>query len=227
MPQETNFANESTIPAPPVSDGGNESSERAHGLPKEKEKKNEVSADMNEIFDQIASGLYNLASMLVGEGDDSMRLVETALTDAEISICQDSSQARRSSRRALSASALEILEQRDPGSLAAPGELAPAGICIEEDHLEVARAAGVEMERMIAGPDRERVRKWLAGLPTATRTVFVLCAVAGLTADETADLLVKHGSLQAAGWTAEAVHIVFLKGLCSLASQLIQASTTH
>jgi hypothetical protein len=180
---------------------------------------------MNETFDLIVVGLYNLASMLVGEGEDGAQLVETAVANTEISVCQDPELARESSQRTLSASALTVLERRDPGSLAAPNELAPSGSCIEEDYLEVARAAGIELERMIAGPDRERVRKWLTSLPTAMRTVFVLCAVAGFAAKETAELLADNGGPQAAGWTAEAVHIVFLKGLCSLATQLIQAST--
>jgi DNA-directed RNA polymerase specialized sigma24 family protein len=224
MPQETNFANEIQSSAPPVSNGGRGLSEKASSQPSTNEKKDKTSVEMNEIFDRIATGLYNLASMLVGEGEESVQLVEGAVADAEISVCHDPAQARMSSKRVLAASAVEILKQRDPDSLTAPDSLVSTGICIEDDHLEVARAAGVEIERMIAGPDRERVRKWLASLPTATRVVFVLCAVAGLSADETADLLVERGGPQAAGWTTEAVHVVFLKGLCSLASQLIQAT---
>jgi hypothetical protein len=68
------------------------------------------------------------------------------------------------------------------------------------------------------------VRKWLASLPTAMRSVFVLRAVAGFTAAESAALLVAHGGPLAAGWTAEAVREIFRQGLCSLASQLIHAS---
>jgi len=78
---------------------------------------------------------------------------------------------------------------------------------------------------MIGGPERDRVRKWLASLPTAMRSVFVLRAVAGFTAAEAAALLVAHGGPQAAGWTPEAVREVFRQGLCSLASQLIHASS--
>jgi DNA-directed RNA polymerase specialized sigma24 family protein len=224
MPQETNFANEIQSSAPPVSNGGHGSSGKTYDQPGTDARKNKSSEEMNDIFDRIAAGLYSLASMLVGEGEESVQLVEGALADAEISVCHDPAQARKSSKRALTASALEILKQRDPGSLAAPDSLISTGICIEDDHLEVARAAGVEIERMISGPDRERVRKWLASLPTETRVVFVLCAVAGLTVNETADLLVERGGLQAAGWTAEAVHVIFLRGLCSLASQLIQSA---
>ena len=77
---------------------------------------------------------------------------------------------------------------------------------------------------MIAGPDRDRVRAWLESLPTALRTIYVLRAVAGLTATETADLLAQHGGRLAAGWTPEAVRELFRQGLCSLASQLIHAT---
>ena len=41
---------------------------------------------------------------------------------------------------------------------------------------------------MLAGPNRESVKKWIESLATPTRVIFVLRAVAGLTADETATL---------------------------------------
>jgi uncharacterized membrane protein len=81
-----------------------------------------------------------------------------------------------------------------------------------------------EFENMIGGPDRERVRKWLESLPAVVRNIFVLRAVAGFTAVETAELLETHGGPAAAGWTPDAVREVFRQGLCSLASQLIHAT---
>jgi hypothetical protein len=56
------------------------------------------------------------------------------------------------------------------------------------------------------------------------RAVFVLRAVAGLTAAETAALLGEHGGPQAAAWSPELTREVFRQGLCSLTSQLIHAS---
>jgi DNA-directed RNA polymerase specialized sigma24 family protein len=183
-----------------------------------------TSEALEEIVEQIASGLYSLASMLVGEGADSERLVEAAIADAEISVCQDPHVAVQSSRQALSAAALELLAGRDPGSLAAPEGLAPASICIDDDDLAAAGISSDELNSMIAGPDRGRVRKWLASLPMWMRTVFVLRAVAGFSADETAGLLKAHGGPQAASWSPEAAREVFRQGLCSLASQLLHAS---
>jgi hypothetical protein len=78
---------------------------------------------------------------------------------------------------------------------------------------------------MFAGPDRDRVRNWLAGLPTVLRTIFVLRAVAGFTTAETAGLLAEFGGPKAQGWTPDAVRDFFRQGLCSLASQLLKAAT--
>ena len=203
MSQESNPVNDSLIPAQPIPAG------------------------MDEIFNRIAAGLYSLASMLVGEGEDGVRLVEIAVASAEVSVCHDPVEARTSSRRAMCVAALDILSRRDPGSLAAPEGLKPAETCIEDDDLAAAGVSGDELERMIAGPDRDRMRKWLASLPTALRTIFVLRAVAGFTAAETAGLLAAHGGPRAAGWTPAAVGEHFRQGLCSLASQLIQASSTR
>jgi DNA-directed RNA polymerase specialized sigma24 family protein len=200
MSQESNLPNDSLIPPQPIPAG------------------------MEEIIETIAAGLYSLASMLVGEGEESEQLVEAAIANAEVSVCHDPQEARKSSRRALATAALDLLAQRSPDSLAAPIGLAPASTCIEDDSPASAGISTEELEKMIGGPERDRVRKWLASLPTAMRSVFVLRAVAGFTAAEVAALLVAHGGPQAAGWTPEAVREVFRQGLCSLASQLIHAS---
>jgi DNA-directed RNA polymerase specialized sigma24 family protein len=201
MSQESSPVNDNQIPAQPIPAG------------------------KDAVFDRIAAGLYSLASMLVGEGEDGARLVEMAVADSEASVCQDPTEARLSSRRMMCAAALDILSRRDPGSLAAPEGLQPADTCIEDDDLAAAGVSSDELERMIAGPDRDRMRKWLASLPTALRTIFVLRAVAGFTSAETAALLAAHGGAKAAGWTPAAVGELFRQGLCSLASQLIHASS--
>ncbi len=162
--------------------------------------------------------------MLVGEGEESVRLVEHAISTAEVTNCGDHFEARHSSRLALAKAALETIARREPGSLAAPSGAAGPVTCIEDDDLDSAGVSAKELEQMIAGPDRDRVREWLANLPTSLRTVFVLRAVAGFTSSETADLLASPGGPGAEGWTASAVRDVFRQGLCSLASQLIHAS---
>jgi len=179
---------------------------------------------MDNMFDIIAAGLYSLASMLVGEGEDSIRLVEAAIAGAEVSAGSNAQASHRSSRLTLATAAIEVLARRDPKGLVAPEHLEHAVTCIDDDDLDAAAEARESMERMIAGPDRERVRAWLESLPTAMRTIYVLRAVAGFSAADTAGLLATHGGRAAAGWTPEAVRELFRQALCSLASQLIHAT---
>ena len=222
----SNSSNTSLIPPHPMPEGAQDFSKRMLGLIDGQAKNDEVVelalAGMDATLDAIAAGLYSLASMLVGEGEAGVRLVETAVATAEVSACNDPAKAKKSSHRALAAAALVTLEARTPGCLAAPEGVEPSGGCIEDDELEATGVSRIELESMIAGPDRGRVRNWLEKLPTDVRTVFVLRAVAGFTAAETAGLLAEYGGPKA-GWSAEAVRSVFRQGLCSLASQLIQA----
>jgi DNA-directed RNA polymerase specialized sigma24 family protein len=230
MRQETTTPNDGLIPTKAMPDCAKAFTKQVHGLldgqPKDHETVVKALDGMDAVVDLIAAGLYSLASMLVGEGEESIALVETTIATAEVSACDDPVQARQSSRRTLSAAALDILRQREPGSLDAPVGAKPAATCLEEDDVDAAGVAREDLARMIGGPDRDRVREWLQRLPTAVRAVFVLRAVAGFTAAETAELLVAHGGPKAAAWSAEGVRDFFRQGLCSLASQLIQASTT-
>lgn len=220
--------NSSLIPLEPIPEGATEFVETVHdlldGRPKDEATVARAFEGMDSMFDHIAAGLYSLASMLVGEGEDSIGLVETAVATAEVSACSDAEQARHASRYALTTAAIQLLAQRNPEGLAAPEDLEHAVTCIEDDDLDAAAEARESMERLIAGPDRDRVRAWLESLPTALRTIYVLRAVAGFSASETASLLAEHGGPLAAGWTAEAVRELFRQGLCSLASQLIHAT---
>lgn len=219
----------SLIPPQPIPEGAEAFSQRVNGLmdgrPKDDATIAQALEGMDEMFDRIAAGLYTLASMLVGEGEDSIRLVEKAIATTEASASRDPVEGRKLCRRALCAAAIESLAQREPGSLAAPQTAAPPAPCIEEDDLAAAGVSREELDRMIAGPDRDRVRRWLAELPVHQRTVFVLRASAGFTGKETATLLAANGGPAAAGWTPEAVRDAFRQALCSLASQLVQSST--
>jgi DNA-directed RNA polymerase specialized sigma24 family protein len=228
MTQEATTPNDSLIPPQPIPDRAHEFNQRMHGLldgqPKDDATVAQALNGLDEMFDLIAAGLYSLASMLVGAGEDSIRLVETAVANAEVSACADPASARKSSRRALCIAAIDTLTARDPSSLSAPEGLEPAVTCIEDDELDAADVSAEEFERMIAGPDRDRVRTWLESLPIVPRVVFVLRAVAGFTTAETAGLLQEHGGPQAAGWNGDAVRELFRQGLCSLASQVLQAA---
>jgi hypothetical protein len=228
MPEEIIITHDSLIPAAPMPEHAQEFTDRVHGLldgqPKDEATVTQALSGLDDMFDLIAAGMYSMASMLVGEGEESIRLVETAVANAELLPGHDPAQSRKSSRTALCTAAIEVLAARDASSLAAPEGLEHVVTCIDDDELDAAGVSSEELERMIAGPDRDRVRNWLESLPVVLRTIFVLRAVAGMTPAETAHLLERHGGPHAAGWTAESVRELFRQGLCSLASQVLQAS---
>ena len=231
MEKEYPSATESLIPAKPIPAGAEVFSERVHGLldgqPKDEATVKQALEGQDDILEMIASGLYSMASMLVGEGEESIRLVEKAIATAEISACESAVEARRSSRLALCRAAIEVLDRREPGCLAFPEGLQHVSTCIEDDDLDAAGVSREELANMMAGPDRDRVRTWLGSLPVELRTVFVLRAVAGFTSPETAELLAAQAGPKAAGWNADAVRELFRQALCSLASQLIHATTAR
>ena len=177
----------------------------------------------DDVLDMIAAGLYGLASMLVGEGEASAEVVEKAVAAADLDCICSVEQARKNGYKAVAQAAIDVIERRRPGSLAAPEGIKADDVCIEDDELESAGISGEEFGKMMAGPERDRVRRWLEGLPVVQRTVFVLRGVAGLTTAETADLLKASPAPNAAGWSREAVMEIFRLGLCSLASQLLHA----
>jgi DNA-directed RNA polymerase specialized sigma24 family protein len=215
------------IPKQPIPAGAEEFSRKVQGL-LDGQLKDEATVStelggMDAVLDVIAAGLYSMASMLVGEGEDSIGLVETAVARTEISACSNAEEARKSSRKALCAAAIELISERDAGSLAAPEGLEHVSTCIEDDDLESAGISRAELESMLAGPNRESVKNWIEGLQTQTRVIFVLRAVAGFNASETAEMLVAHAGEGAERWNSDAVREIFRQGLCSLASQLINA----
>lgn len=231
MSQEPVSVSESLIPPPPMPCGGPAFASRVLGLldgqPKDEATVKNAFAGMEEVFDLIAAGLYSLASMLVGEGEEGMQLVEKAIETADISACADAEQARKSSRLALSRAALELLDRRQPGCLAAPNNLTPTTTCIQDDDLDAGGISSEELAKLMAGPQKESIRVWLASLQPEFRVVFALRAVAGFTSPETAALLATHGGPAAAGWTAADAREVFRQALCSLASQAIHATTAR
>jgi hypothetical protein len=215
------------IPRQPVPEGAEEFSRTVHGLldgqPKDEGTVTSALSGMDAMLDMIAAGLYSMASMLVGEGEDSIRLVETAIEKTEIASGDDALQARQSSRRTLCRAAIALIAERSPGSLAAPEWLEHVSTCIGDDDLESAGISQTELENMLAGPNRRNVRNWIESLSTPVRVIFVLRAVAGFSAQETASVLAERGGKGAEGWNVDAVREIFRQGLCSLASQLIHA----
>jgi hypothetical protein len=179
------------------------------------------------ILEKMASDIYRISSMLLGEGEDSVRLIEQIIAKMDISSCRDHADARHKSRLLLGSEAIAILARRDSVALSAPLDESGPASCIEEDDLAAAGVTPEELERMIAGPESHLLRNWLEGLTVSLRAIFVLRAVAGLSSPEVAGLLAEYGGPAAQDWTPDAVRSAFRQALCSLTSQLIHATATR
>ena len=180
------------------------------------------------LLDQIAAELYHVASMILGEGEETVRIVEEAVMQLDLTAAggreEDREQERQDARLAIAGDAVALLGQRNPADFAAPGENSGPVSCIEDDELDAAGVSRAELERMLTGPDQQHLRGWLEGLSVSLRVIFVLRAVAGLSSGEIAGVLGEHGGAQSQAWTSDAVRTEFRQGLCSLASQLLHAS---
>src|ERR1019366_2712434 len=88
MPQEISVSDSSLIPPQPIPAQAADFARQVHGLmdgqPKDDATVAKAFEGMDGVFDMIAAGLYSMASMLVGEGEDSIRLVETAVATGEV-----------------------------------------------------------------------------------------------------------------------------------------------
>jgi len=199
----------------------------ALGAKSRKPKATPVSGDA--LLEKIAAELYGISSMLLGEGEEAVGLIEGVVANVDLPTCCDTAEAHRKARLLLAADAITVLgrSSTNNAALAAPGdESGPEG-CIEDDDLSAAGVTPEVLEQMITGPDRHRLRDWLEGLSDSLRVIFVLRAIAALTSVEVARLLSEHGGSAAKGWTPEAVRGSFRQALCSLTSQLIHASATR
>jgi hypothetical protein len=188
---------------------------------------NAAFSNWNGLLEKIAADLYRISSMLVGEGEEAVRLIEQVVTQLDIPHFSDPVDARHRSRLALGAQAIAILAARDSSAFQAPGEASGPVSCIEDDDLDAAGVSLAELERMLDGPDNQRLRAWLEGLSISLRVVFVLRAVAGLSSAEVAGLIAENGGPLALDWTPETVRSGFRQALCSLASQLLHETTAR
>jgi len=197
-------------------------SEMMDGQPKDAAVVEAALSGWDGFLERAASDLYRIASMMLGEGEETIALIEKAVATVDIPACSDHFEARHGGRLVLGAGAISLLHVREGDVFAAPeGDQGPAS-CIEDDDLEAAGVTPAELEQMLTGKDRARLRGWLEGLTTPLRVIFVLRAVAGLSSAEVAGLLAEHGGVVAEGWTPDAVRGCFRQALCSLASQMLQ-----
>lgn len=199
-------------------------SEMLDGQPKDPAAVEDALSGWDGVLEKIAGDLYQIGSMLLGEGEETIQLIEHVVANVDIPACSDHLDARHKSRLALGEKAIRILASRAPQSLAAPEADSGPVSCIEDDDLSAAGVTHAELERMLNGPENQHLRNWLESLPVSQRAIFVLRAIGGLSSIEVAVLLAEHGGPAAQDWTPDAVRSSFRLALCSLASQLIHST---
>jgi hypothetical protein len=185
----------------------------------------ERAATSNDVLlDGIAAGLYHFTSMLLGESEETIGIVEQVVTRIDLHTAETIQVVTNNARLDAAARAVALLAHRNPSAFAAPVEDSGPASCIEDEELDAAGVSRAELERMLTSSDQQHLRGWLESLPDSLRVIFVLRAVAGASSPEVAGLLAEYGGPQAQNWTPGAVGATFRQGLCSLASQLLHAS---
>jgi hypothetical protein len=149
-----------------------------------------------------------------------MQLVEQTVASVEMDPCADGDAARAAASRDLVQRALARVAALRPAQMH-PSAAADLGGCVETDELSAAGITRVQLEGLLSGTGRTRMRQWLEGLGPAERSVFVLRAVLGRSGAESERLL-----QQATGdsWTEAHVGGAYRAALCSLASALVHSA---
>lgn len=174
--------------------------------------------------EHTALELFHLASLLVGDQEQALQLVEQCVSASDLDPCAVDPGAEEKIRGKVTESALAWMRERAPESFAVEESPLPIGGCVETDDLEAAGFPSEKLAEMLSGGQRQKLRAWLDELPMAQRAVFVLRAVLGRNNQAAAEEIRRASGSQ--GWTPDYVSVVFRSALCSLANQLAHSGST-
>jgi len=164
--------------------------------------------------------LFQTAALMLGDEMAALNLVEQSVAAVEMDPCADGAAARASYGRELVQRALGHVAALYPGQMQ-PAAAADLGGCVETDDLEAAGISRQQLEQMLSGSSRTRMRQWLEGLAPVERVVFVMRAVLGRSSADSASLLA-HST--GAAWDEVHVGGAYRSALCSLASALVHSA---
>jgi DNA-directed RNA polymerase specialized sigma24 family protein len=172
------------------------------------------------LVEDTAVKLFQTAALLLGNGDDAVRLVEQTMANVEVDPCAEGGNATTTLQNELVEAAIRELSHREPDSFAAAETGSGNAPCIEDDDLSAAGITSSQLNQLLEDEGRNQLRNWLEHLPAAQRAIFVGRAMLGKDNAATAQTLRLAGGEKAAGWTAGRVSDVFRQALCSLANSL-------
>jgi hypothetical protein len=171
-------------------------------------------------IESAARELYQTAALFVGDETEALQLVEETVASVDIDPCADGEAARGTASHELVQRALVRVASLRPAEMH-PSTAADLGGCVETDDLSAAGITREQLNGLLSGAGRLRMRQWLEGLGPVERSVFVLRAVLGRSGTESAHLL-----QQTTGdsWTEAHVGGAYRAALCSLASSLVHSA---
>ena len=179
-------------------------------------------ADCNEsaVIESAARELYQTAALFVGDESEAMQLVEQTVANVEMDPCADGDAARSAASSDLIQRALARVAALRPAQMH-PSAAADLGGCVETDELSAAGITREQLDSLLSGGDRTRMRQWLEGLGPVERSVFVLRAVLGRSGTESTQLLQRTTG---DAWTEANVGGAYRAALCSLTSSLVHSA---
>lgn len=173
--------------------------------------------------EHTALELFQLASLLVGDQEQALQLVEQSVSASDLDPCAAEPGAEEKVREKLTQGALAWMRKRAPESFAVEESAQTIGGCVETDDIESAGVSSEKLAEMLSGGQRQKLRGWLDELPMAQRAVFVLRAVVGRSNQGAAEEIRQVSG--SAGWTPDYVSLIFRSALCSLANQLAHSGS--
>lgn len=178
-------------------------------------------AQSGGVIESAARELYQTAALFIGDQDEATQLVEQTVAHVEIDPCADGDAARHVASRDLIHRTLARVAAKWPAQMH-PTAAADLGGCVETDDLSAAGVTREQLDAMLTGVGRSRMRQWLESLGPLERAVFVLRAVLGHSGSESTELLHQATSDP---WTEAHVGGAYRAALCSLASSLVHATS--
>lgn len=174
--------------------------------------------------DRAALELFQIAALVLGDESQAVTAVEAGLRESEIDPCDDPEGSRRIVRERVMAEAIRLASAGKEAMFQAPEVSSEVVSCLEEDELSGVGISPSQLNDLVQGAGKERMRHWLEQLPIASRVIFVLRAVSGISGVQTAALLCANAGPSACGWSSESVSAAFRQTLCSLTSLLVQSA---
>lgn len=171
-------------------------------------------------IESAARELYRTAALFVGDEGEAMQLVEETVASVEMDPCADGKAARNAATTDLVRRALTRLAVLRPDEMH-PSAGSELGGCVDTDDLSAAGVTRQQLDMLLGGSNGASMREWLEGLGPVERSVFVLRAVLGRSAADSASALA-----QATGdaWTEPNIGGAYRAALCSLASSLVHSA---